>query len=157
MDRLRESLSRRSARHEDRRFLDATMAASALVAFADGDVSFSEWIRLDQILEQLKQQRVFDVREAVNRFNDVVEKLQRKPEDGRNRALETIARFAGDADAARQMIRIACALSLADGDFSEREQQQVAELCSKLRVRPEECGIEDIVVPGTLEPKVSSS
>ena len=133
------------------------MAASALVAFADGDVSFSERIRLDQILEQLKQQRVFDVHEAVNRFNDVVEKLHRKPEDGRNKALETIARFADDADAARQMIRIACALSLADGDFSEREQQQVAELCAKLRVRPEECGIEDIVEPRTLAPRGSSS
>ena len=55
------------------------------------------------------------------------------------------------------MIRIACALSLADGDFSEQEQRQVAELCVKLRVRPEDCGIDDIVDLGTLRQSDSSS
>lgn len=41
-------------RNRTRPFLCAAMAGAALVATADGDVSFGERIRLDQILETLE-------------------------------------------------------------------------------------------------------
>ena len=148
LERLRESLKKRSERQRDRRFLEATMAASALVAYADGQVDFTERMRLDQILEQLHQLRAFDVREAIDHFNKVIDDLKADPEDGHARALDSVESFAGDKASARLMVRVACHLSVADGEFTEAEQEQVAELCLQLDIRPEDCGLEEIIRAG---------
>ena len=121
------------------------MAASALVAFADGEINFAERMRLDQILEQLHRLKAFDAHEAINHFNKVIEDLQKHPEDGHARALEAVEAFAGDRDSARLMVRAACHLCVADGEFSESEQEQIAELCVQLHIRPEDCDLEEII------------
>ena len=148
LERLRESLKKRSERQRDRRFLEATMAASALVAYADGQVDFTERMRLDQILDQLHRLRAFDVREAIEHFNTVIDDLKADPEDGHARALDSVEAFAGDKASARLMVRVACHLCVADGEFTEAEQEQVAELCLQLDIRPEDCGLEEIIRAG---------
>ena len=145
LELLREGLKKRSARQRDRRFLEATMAASALVAYADGQVCFTERMRLDQILEQLRLLRAFDVHDAINQFNKVIEDLKADPEEGHARALDSVEVFAGDTASARLLVRVACHLSIADGDFSEAEQEQVAELCVQLDIRPEDCDLDEIL------------
>ncbi len=145
LERLRESLKKRSERQRDRRFLEATMAASALVAYADGQVDFTERMRLDQILDQLHQLRAFEVREAIAQFNTVIEDLKDDPEEGHARALDAVEAFAGDKASARLMVRVACHLCVADGEFSEAEQEQVAEICLQLDIRPEDCDLEGII------------
>lgn len=144
-ERLRESLKRRAERQHSRDFLAATMAASALVATADGDVSFSERMRLDQILEQLQRFGAFDVHTAIDRFNDVADDLRDHGDKGRRRTLEAIGKMDEDPDMARLLVRIACALSLADGRWSDSEQNVVAEICARLKIRPEDCNLEEIV------------
>ena len=145
LELLREGLKKRSARQRDRRFLEATMATSALVAFADGEVSFTERMRLDQILNHLHQLRAFDVHEAINHFNEVVEDLKAEPEEGHARALESIEAFAQDKASARLMVRAACHLCVADGVFTDGEQEQVAELCVLLDITPEDCELDEII------------
>ncbi len=145
LELLRVGLKKRSARQRDRRFLEATMATSALVAFADGEVSFTERMRLDQILNHLHQLRAFDVHEAINHFNEVVEDLKAEPEEGHARALESIEAFAQDKASARLMVRAACHLCVADGVFTDGEQEQVAELCVLLDITPEDCELDEII------------
>ncbi|MDJ0945252.1 MAG: TerB family tellurite resistance protein [Kiloniellales bacterium] len=145
LELLREGLKKRSARQRDRRFLEATMATSALVAYADGEVSFTERMRLDQILEQLRQLRAFDVHDAINHFNKVIEDLKSEPEEGHARAMDAVEAFAGDAASARLIVRIACHLCVADGVFTEGEQEQVAELCLQLDISPEDCDLDEII------------
>ena len=62
-------------RRRNEPFLQAVMAASALVATADGEVAFSQRVRVDQILETLEQLKVFDPHEGVNLFNAYAEKI----------------------------------------------------------------------------------
>ncbi len=145
LELLREGLKRRSARQRDRRFLEATMAASALVAYADGQVCFNERMRLDQILNHLRELRAFEVHEAINHFNRVIEDLKSEPEEGHARALESIELLSQDKVAARLMVRAACHLCVADGVFTEAEQEQVAELCVLLDISPEDCELDEII------------
>jgi tellurite resistance protein len=145
LELLRVGLKKRSARQRDRRFLEATMAASALVAYADGQVCFTERMRLDQILSHLNQLRAFDVREAINYFNKVIEDLKAEPEEGHARALESVEAFSQDKASARLMVRAACHLCVADGVFTEGEQEQVAELCVLLDISPEDCELDEII------------
>lgn len=50
----RETLRNGLTRFRNRQFLDATMAATALVATADGEVTFSELSALDSVLETVQ-------------------------------------------------------------------------------------------------------
>ena len=117
------------------------MAASALVASADGTVSFSERYSVDQMLEQLDQLKAFDAHQAVDLFNDYVEALQDNQEEGRAKALGAIAAISGDREAAALMVRISAAISRADGDFSQVEQEEIEAICEALGLSRADCDI----------------
>ena len=138
---LMQGLQHQAERHRNRPFMEATMAACALVATADGTVSFSERHRVDQILERLDQLRVFDPHEAINLFDDFVEELKESPDAGRAAALERLTKIADDKDSSRLMIRICCAVSEADGDFSAAERQQIDAICRALGLTLEDSGL----------------
>ena len=139
---LMQGLQNQAERHRNRPFMEATMAACALVATADGTVSFSERHRVDQILERLDQLRVFDPHEAINLFDDFVEELKESPEAGRTAALERLAKIAEDRESSRLMIRICCAVSEADGEFSAAERQQIDTICRALGLALEDSGLQ---------------
>lgn len=117
------------------------MAAAALVAASDGAVSFSERVRVDQLVEHLDQLKVFDPHEAVNIFNRHVDALRDSPEDGRAKALAAVGTISSDREAASLMVRIAAAISRADGIFTEAERTEIAAICAALDLSPEDCEI----------------
>lgn len=110
------------------------MAACALVAAADGTVSFSERVRLDQMLESLETLQTFDPHEAVNRFNDHIERLGEDPEAARREILEAVARIADDAEEASLVLKLCIALSRADGQFAESERVAARQIAETLGV-----------------------
>ncbi len=130
--RLKGSLGAQAERHRNRPFLEATMAACALVAYADEDVSLSERFQIDQVLERLDRLKIFDPHDGVNYFNEVVEKLKAAPEQGTETALQRIAPFAGDPESARMLVRICHAISWADGEISDAERARIDEVCEVL-------------------------
>lgn len=119
-------------RHRRRPFLEAVSAACALVAAADGEVSFSERTRLDAVVESLSELRLFDPHEVVNAFDAHVEKLEDAGGDGRAVLLETVAAGTRDDGAADLLLRISVAMSLADGRDSPEERAAIGEICSAL-------------------------
>ena len=88
LKKLTEVYRDRIAKHRNRPFLKAAMAACALVAMANGTVSFRQRIRLDQIMEALEALRDFDPHEGVNLFNEVVTAMQKSPRTGHETAME---------------------------------------------------------------------
>lgn len=124
-DRFRQEL----VRYRRRPFLEAVAGACALVAKADGEVSFSERSRLDAVIDSLSQLSVYDPHEVVDAFNQHVEAIEDDREAGRAAALEAIRVGAGeDDDAAALVLRIAVAMSLADGRDSAQENAVVEEI-----------------------------
>lgn len=139
--RLKEGLQTQAEKHRNRPFLEATMAASALVAMADGTVSLSERYRVDEILASLDSLKVFDPHEAVALFDDVLESLRDDPDQGRGDAMKRIGKLRDDPEAAELMIKICCAISRADGDFSAPERAQIGMICAAVDVPLETIGI----------------
>jgi tellurite resistance protein len=132
-ERLRQEL----ARHRQRPFLEAAMAACALIASADDEVSFSERTRMDAVLESLAQLRIFDPHEAVDLFNVRVEALQADREAGQAAAFEAIRRGANAEGAPELLVRICVAISLADGKFVANERAMLGLICASLNLAPE--------------------
>ena len=128
-------------RQHNRPFLEGVMAACALVATADGDVSFSERVRVDQILETLETLKVFDPHEGVDLFNEFTDAILAHPEDGHERAFQVMQRIAREPSNGALMVRICCAVSEANGDKSLSDQIEIVSLCSRLGIEPKDCGL----------------
>ncbi|MCZ6510913.1 MAG: TerB family tellurite resistance protein [Alphaproteobacteria bacterium] len=131
-----ERLKQELERHRQRPFLEAAMAACALIASADDEVSFSERTRMDAVLESLAELRIFDPHVAVNLFNDRLEALQVDRDDGRAAAFEAIRRGATAEGAGELLVRICVAISLADGKFATSERAMLGLICASLNLAP---------------------
>ena len=113
------------------------MAACALIASADDEVSFSERARMDAVLESLAELRIFDPHQAVDLFNDRLDALQTDRDAGRAEAFEVVRRCAAGAGAGELLVRICVAISLADGKFVASERAMLGLICAALNLAPE--------------------
>jgi tellurite resistance protein TerB len=134
LQKLVGSLQLKGERLRNKKFLEASMAASALVATADGEVSFSERSAVDSILASVEALQVFDVHDAVDIFSDFVEAICQDPAQGRTSAMAAVSAISGDDEAAELVVRIGCAISRADGVFTDSERVQVAEIATSLGI-----------------------
>lgn len=126
-------------------FLRATMAACAMVASADGNVSFAKRVRLDQILETLDRLKVFDPHEGVDLFNEFTDLILEHSEEGHTMAMEAILKGAGDVQTRELLIRVCLAVSEMnagpDGRKAMADQIEIVTLCNKLGVDQGNCGL----------------
>lgn len=110
------------------------MAATALVATADGEVTFSELSALDTVLESVQDLQIYDPHIAVDIYKDFADAIANDPDAGRRNAMAAVAKIAGQADAAELVIRVAVAISKADGELSADETRTISDLCGVLGV-----------------------
>ncbi len=129
-------------RHRNLPFLKGAMAACALTATVDGEITLSERLRVDQIIEALEALKVFDPHEGVNLFNGFSEDIFRHPKKGQKKALKVVTKVAEeDPEKAELMIRICLAVGDANGTISLAEQVEIVTLCGILNVEPQDCGL----------------
>jgi len=128
-------------RYRNRPFLKAAMAACALVAVADGKVSFSQRVRVDQILETLDKLKVYDPHEGVDLFNDYVEQILTSPKIGHAKAVEAVQSIADNKETARMLIRLCLAVSETNCKISTVEQVEIVSLCNLLGIDPSEVNL----------------
>jgi len=132
LNKLSDSLLSTTGRTRDRAFLDAAMAASALVATADGEVSFAQRSRLDDLLASVEPLKAHDVHDAADLFRIFADNILAHPEKGRARALKAVQCVTGDSDAVRLLMRIACAIARADGSYSRPGMVQIRRIAKTL-------------------------
>jgi tellurite resistance protein len=133
----RQSLAEKIKKHRNKPFLEAMMAATALLALADEKIALSQRLALDYILENVKELKVFDVHQAVNLFRDYGKEVQQDFGKAKAKVLKTVAKFSGDQQKATLLVRASILIAKADGDFSEPEQKVVDELCRALCLESE--------------------
>lgn len=136
LEGLRAQLRHYFARRQRRPLLEASMAGAALVAMADGKLSFSEASRVDQIVERVKELDAFDPHEVADYFQDIVDAIETDPEAGRRRAHAAIAAVAGDPEAVALLVRICVAMSRADGRVDPAEAAEIEAICGLLGIDP---------------------
>ncbi len=129
------------ARHQNRPFLEAVMSAAALVCAADGEVTFPERMRLDQIVEAIKQLEAFDPHEAVDLFDEYTRAIQEDSETDREAAFERIEPMADDPETCALILRVCIGILEIEGEDNMVEQIEIVSLCSRLGIDPKECGL----------------
>ncbi len=132
-------------RHRNRPFLEAAMAACALASCADGEVTLSQRIRVDQILDTLERLRIFDPHDGVEIFNRFSKGILDAPRAGQQAAQKALLPYTADPETASLLVRICLAVAEAGGDKSLSQHIQVVMLCGLLGVEPGPLGL----YPGT--------
>ena len=135
---FREKLKSDIERFRDRSFLKAAMAASALTALADGEVSLEESYRIDAILAREPALAAFNVSKAVSIFQDYVHALRREPQRARRVLMAKVERMAEKPRKARTVMRVSWLIVAADQDVSPAEAAAFDELCRTLMLDPED-------------------
>ncbi len=137
----KEALAAELDKFRNRQFLDATMAASALVSMADGDVNITELNILDQALETIQELNIYDAHDAMDLYRDYLDELRDDPGATRDKIMQAVGRIEDDQHAARLLIRVCVAIGKADEDFSEPEKAVIMELCQRLALDSGELGL----------------
>ena len=117
------------------------MAACALVASADGEISFGERIRVDQIFDALDTLKIFDSNEAVNLFNKYASGIFAAPKEGRGHAIAALKGVADDAEKSALLMRIFLAICEIGETKSLVKQIEVVMLCGLLGIEPDDFGL----------------
>lgn len=120
-------------RHRNRDFLDAAMAASALVAIADGDASLEEGQRVGELLRTLAPLAVFDPARGLDIYMRHVADI-RQGDAGRARAQASVAAAAKDGETAALVVLICLAVSEADGIVVDEEVAAIERISDLLGV-----------------------
>ena len=137
----KEALATELGKFRNRQFLDATMAASALVSMADGDANITELNILDQALATIHELKIYDPHDALNLYRDYLDGLRTDPGGTREKIMQAVAKIRDDQNAAKLLIRVCVAISKADENYSEQEMSVIVELCQCLALDCDELGL----------------
>ena len=137
----RNVLSQELQKFRNRTFLEATMAASALVASADGEVNIAELTMLDQALATINELNIYDPHDAIDIYREHAEALTADPGAAREKILRLVRKLSDDEHAARLLIKVCVAIGKSDDDFTESEKTAIDQLCANMGLNPAETGL----------------
>lgn len=141
---LRETVEGIRQRSRHKSFVEAAMAACAMVAMADEDQRLSELITRDRVLVRIDELRSIDHQQAVALYDDYSSRIQRDPASGREQALQVIGAFADDRESSELLVRMCVAVGRADQTFSATERSVVEVICRQLNLHPGDLGVYDL-------------
>ena len=125
-------LAKHHQKVRSRQFLEAVMGASAMLALADGEISFAELMARDYVLDHVRELQVFDPNEAAELFRTYAETISIDPKKGKATVLEAITQLSGDEELASLLLRICVVIGKSDRDFSQQEHEVINTFCDVL-------------------------
>jgi len=132
----RSRLTAEVSKFKNRTFMEATVAACALVAAADGTVSAQEKQKMAGFIRNSDELKYFSMTAVIAFFEKMVGNFDFDAEIGRAEALKVIGRLRGNAEQARVMVRVACAIGASDENFDQSERTVVRQICVELDLNP---------------------
>lgn len=116
-------------------FMEAITAACALVAAADGSIDADEKQKMAGFIKRNESLSIFDMSVVIKSFNKFVEDLEFDHGIGVDSCMKAIRKVT-DPEAGQLLVRVACAIGAADGDFDDDEKKTVRCICTELGLSP---------------------
>lgn len=142
-------------RFKNETFMQAIVAACAMVAAADNDVSDEEKEKMLGFIQRSDELKVFDIEEVVGFFNDMISNFQFDPAIGEAEALNFVIKIRDHPDQCELLIRVCIAIARSAGKLDESEKKAITELCKELNLNPDNFDMSD--EPADAQSAVSES
>lgn len=135
------TLQTNAQRFRNSDFLDAAMAAGALITVADGEIKREEKMKAITFVQSHDALKIFDPSDVNRRFTQHLEGLDPANKDfdtdiAEITALRAIGKVKKNDEQARMVLRLAIAIGGADGDFDANEKAQAAKIARELNLDP---------------------
>lgn len=134
--KARSALSTEVGKFKNRNFMEATAAACAMIAAADGEVSAAEKAKMAAFIDRSPELKAFNLSDVIGAFNQSVAKFEFDFQLGQAEALKTINKIKGNDGASRLLVRVACAIGASDGSFDDKEKAACRQICLELGLSP---------------------
>ena len=131
-------LKKSALKFKNKGFLDKTMAGCAFVAFADGEVTKEEKLKMMKYVEVDDVMSIFDTNDVIASFKKWVDLFEFDVDVGRTKVLKELSALKSKEDEARTLVRILISIGAADGDFDEEEKSVVRDVCTEMGLSPAE-------------------
>ncbi len=138
---VKTGLVAEAKRFKNKDFHTAVVAACALIAYADGEVSADEKKKMAGFMQVNDAMKVFDLSKTIEIFNKFIQQMEFDLDIGRSEALTAVAKLSGKTAESRAVVRLACAIGAADGDFDNSEKAAVRSICNELSLDVTEFGL----------------
>ncbi len=111
--------------------LQAIVAGSTMIAYADGVVSAAEKQKLLGFVRTSEQLSVFESDKVIEAFTLHLARFEFDAIIGAGEALQKIAIFKGKPES-QLIVRVCVAIANADGNFDDNEKKALAQICQIL-------------------------
>ena len=111
--------------------LQAIVAGSTMIAYADGVVSAEEKQKLLGFVRNSEQLSVFESDKVIESFNQYLTRFDFDATIGAGEALQKIGAFKGKPKA-ELIVRVCLAIAKADGHIDATERQALGQICQSL-------------------------
>lgn len=138
LNEKKEALQEEVSRFKNKDFLDAVVAGCALVSAADGSIDASEKQKMVGFIQRSEQLKAFDMQEVIKGFNKFADNFEFDHTIGKAEALKAVGKLKSNEEGARLLVRVCCAIGLADGDFDDSEKAMIKDICVELGLNPSE-------------------
>ena len=135
---IQKQLTTQVKQYKNKNFADATMAACALVAAADGNVDANERRKVTGFISSNDTLAIFEADELQKKFNTYCDKLNADFDFGKIDLLQVISKLKKDPAQARAAIQVAVIIGYADGNFDDDEKEIVRKICRSLEINQAE-------------------
>lgn len=137
-DTLLDKLVDEVRRYNSKAFLKAAMAASALTATADDEVTPVEHRQIGEILAKDPALSQLDGGKATDRLFEYIYALRTQGDHARRVLYGKVNRMAGDRKKSRTLMRVAYLVILADREIRDSEREEFRRLCRALGLEPQQ-------------------
>lgn len=127
------SLNAEIKKFRSKELLDAIVSGSAMIAFADGEVSAEEKQKLLGYIRNSEQLSVFDTDKVIESFNKTTQRFEFDNSIAVGETLQKIAPFKGKPEALL-IVQVCVAIANADGNFDASERKAVEQICAALEL-----------------------
>lgn len=134
----RSALETEVAKFKNKDVLDALVAASTIVAAADGVIDASEKAKMVGVLKNSPLTSAYPVDQVIKSFTGHADRFDFDVDVGRSEALRVIGKFRSNPDVARMIVRSAVIIGKADGNFDASEKRAVEMIARELGINPAE-------------------
>ena len=122
----------------DKDFLIASLAASALVTMADGVISAKEKQKMVLFIDGYGQLALAPMDEIISTFQGFVSQLESDRDVGQAKAYALLRKIKENPEQARLLVNMIIAIGFADGHFDEQERMVVIKIITELGLVPAE-------------------
>jgi len=147
LNQQKSNMGEAVTRFKNKEFMNAVVAGCALVSAADGDINAAEKQKMVGYIQRTDELKVFDIPEVIAQFNKFADGFEFDALIGKAEALKAVAPLRKNIEAARLLIRVCCAIGMADGEFDQSEKNVIIEMCRELQLDPAEFNLGNTAAP----------